>query len=259
MNVKKAIALVYGLLAWVGFLAVFTYAIAFLGDFWVPKTVNTGPLLPPWQAILIDIVLVAIFGIHHSVAARPWFKKMVSGHCPPHLERSTYVMISNVLFAFVLWQWKPVPEVMWSFESEAVRVILYSLFGLGWVMIVLSSFLIDHFDLFGVRQVFLHFQGKEYHHVPFTVRFLYRFMRNPLMLGWFIVFWSVPTMTVGHFVFAAANTIYGFIGIYFEERTLLQFLGKDYEEYRKKTPLLFPIPKMKKCPFSCFSKSDKAE
>ena len=248
----KVFSFIYGLICWAGFLLIFLYFIGFLGNFIVPKNVNSGVVGPLDQSILIDVFLIALFGIHHSTAARPWFKQRVTQYIPKHLERSTYVLISDLLFILILWQWRPIPTVIWQVESSVGKTILYSLFALGWFLVVLSSFLINHFDLFGLRQVYLHLTGKEYTHVPLKVRFLYKFIRNPLMLGWFIAFWSTPYMTVGHFVLAAGLTIYGFIGIICEEKGLLKHLGEDYKHYFENTPMILPLPKFNKagkCPF----------
>jgi len=249
---KKVLSFVYGLVNWVGFLGIFMYMIGFLGEFLVPKTVNSGIEGPMGQAILINLLLIALFGIHHSIAARPGFKKWVTQHCPQHLERSTYVLISNVFMILILWQWQPITQVVWHVDSPLGRTILYSLFGFGWFLVVLSSFLINHFDLFGIRQVYLNLVGKEYTSVPFKLTFLYKIVRNPLMLGWYLAFWSTPHMTVGHFVFASGLSAYGFIGILCEEKDHAEFLGEQYKEYKEKTPMVLPFPKLGKtgkCPF----------
>lgn len=242
----RVISFIYGLLCWIGFLLVFSYTALFLGGFLVPKTVNSGAVAGTGQAVLINILLLAAFGIHHSVAARPWFKAHVIRYMPKHLERSTYVLMSDLLLACVLWQWRPIPTVIWDVQLEPARTILYVLFGSGWLLIVLSSFMIHHFDLLGVRQVYLHLIGREYTSVPFKSNFLYKYIRNPLMLGWFVALWCTPYMTVGHFVFSMGLTIYGIIGIICEERMHAKHLGKVYEDYRKKTPMLIPFLKKDK-------------
>ena len=226
--------------------------IGFLGGFLVPKTVNDGIEGPVSTAIIINLLLIALFGIHHSIAARPWFKSWFTKFVPIHLERSFYVLVSNILVILILWQWRPITAVVWEVESSIGQYILYALFAIGWVTIVLSSFLIDHFDLFGVRQVYFHLTGKQYTHVPFKDNFLYKISRNPIMVGWFIAFWATPYMTVGHLVFALGLTAYGFIGILCEEQTHRFFLGEEYERYHAKTPMILPIPGMKRgsgCPF----------
>jgi len=242
----RVISFIYGLLCWFGFLAAFLYLIGFLGDFMVPKTVNSGAQGPAMQAILINIFLIALFGIHHSITARPSFKKMLTQYLPKHLERSTYVLFSNILIFIIYWQWRPITTVIWEINSYGGQIIMWALFAFGWATVVISSFLINHFDLFGVRQVYFHLKGKEYEPVHLKVKFFYKFIRNPIMLGWFMGFWCTPHMTVGHLVFAGGMTVYGFIGMFFEERNLLEFLGEDYKQYRTKTPMILPFPKFNK-------------
>jgi len=242
---KKTLSLLYGLAGWAGFLLLFLYMIGFLGNFLVPKNVNSGLAGPAFQALLINLFLIALFGIHHSVAARPWFKQWIVKYIPNHLERSTYVIMSDVLLLLIFLFWQPMTGVVWHVDSAIGKVILYSVFALGWFLVVLSSFLIDHFDLLGMRQVFLYALGKPYTQVPFKLTFLYKIVRHPLMLGWFLGFWSTPHMTAGHLVFASGMTLYGLIGTFCEERTLLKHLGEDYRSYRERTPAIIPFLKVK--------------
>jgi len=240
---KKIFAVVCGLTGWLGFLVLFVYLICFLGNFLVPKTVNSGAEGPAIQSFLINAFLIAIFGIHHSIAARPKFKAWITHYVPKHLERTTYVIIANILLLLIFVCWQPMTGVIWHLESQVGQIIVYTLFALGWGMVVLASFLINHFDLFGIRQVYLYAMDKDYTNIPFKVQSLYKYVRNPIMLGWFIAFWATPHMTVGHLVFAAGMTIYGFIGMFFEERTTLSYLGEHYRQYRDKTPMILPFMK----------------
>jgi len=239
----RIISFLFGIVCWAGFTLEFLYLIAFLGDFWVPKTVNSGAEGPLATAIFVNLVLIALFGLHHTVCARPGFKEWFTKFVPTHLERSVYVLISDIFLFLIFWLWQPATGVVWHVESSFARTVIWTLFGAGWATVLFSSFLINHFDLFGVRQVYLHLIGKEYTHVPLKVKSLYKIVRHPIMLGWFVGFWATPDMTVGHLIFALGLTVYGFIGIHYEERTLTKFLGDGYREYKSKTAMILPIPR----------------
>ena len=174
--------------------------------------------------------------------ARPTFKRWWTRFVPTPIERSTYVLVSNLLMVLLLWQWQPMQGVVWEVQSSAVATTLWALYGLGWLIIVFSSLLINHFDLFGTRQVWMHLRGKEYTHLPFRVPSLYKFVRHPLYVGWLLAFWVTPTMTVGHLVFSIANTVYILIAIQFEERNLIEY-HSEYADYRRRVPSLVPFPR----------------
>ena len=239
----RIISFVYGVLAHLGFLVAFLYLIGFLGNFVVPKSIDSGQAGPVGQALLINVILIAIFGIPHSVMARPGFKQWWTKVVPQHIERSTYVMQGNLLVALLMWQWQPMVGVIWNVEHPVGASVLWGLFGIGWVMIVLTSFVINHFDLFGLRQVYLHLRGMEYTPLEFKAKWIYKYIRHPLMLGWIIAFWATPQMSAGHLVFAVGTTIYILIGIQFEERDLVKSHGEDYENYRLKVSMLLPFKK----------------
>ncbi len=238
---SRVISFIYGAVGHVGFLLVFLYLVGFLANFCVPKGIDSGEVGPTGLALLINVLLLAIFGIQHSVMARPGFKKWWTGFVPKHIERSTYVHISNLLFILLFWLWQPMPGVIWHVENEIGSIVLWCLFGIGWLIVVLSSFMINHFDLFGTRQVYLHLRKQEYTHLEFKNRGFYKIIRHPIMLGWIIAFWATPHMSVGHLVYAIGTTVYILIAIKFEERDLVNFLGEAYENYRREVSMLLPL------------------
>jgi protein-S-isoprenylcysteine O-methyltransferase Ste14 len=240
MTLSRTVALVYGVIAYAVFFASFLYAIPFVGGFLVPKTVDTGPAEPRAVALAIDVVLVGLFGLHHSVAARAGFKRAWTRLVPVPLERSTYVLTTSLLLDLLFWQWRPLAPVVWTVETPALRAAIWAVFSAGWGILLLSTFMVDHFDLFGLRQVWLHFRGREYTPAPFKTTGFYRFVRHPLLLGVLIAFWATPHMTLGHVVFAGGMTAYILIGVRFEERDLARFLGEDYRRWRERVPMLIP-------------------
>jgi protein-S-isoprenylcysteine O-methyltransferase Ste14 len=238
---KKSIFLAYGVVAYLAFFATILYMIGFTGGFLVPKHIDDGTPGPVGMAVLINIGLVLAFAIQHTIMARPAFKAWWTRHCiPKPVERSTFVLVASVILALTFWQWRPIGGTVWTVESVAGQAVLYTLFAAGWVLVFYASFLINHFDLFGLRQVFLYFRNQSYTPVPVKVVALYKLVRNPLMLGFLIAMWAAPTMTPGHLLFAVAMTVYILIGIQFEERSLAKELGAEYQAYRARTPMLIP-------------------
>jgi methanethiol S-methyltransferase len=238
---KRYLTISYGAAAYLLFLAAFLYLVGFVGNICVPRTVDHGLSAPIGRAILVNILLLGAFGVQHSVMARPGFKRWWARFIPASIERSTYVWLSNAVLLLLYWQWRTIPAVIWHVELPAGRLAMWVLFWLGWVTALASTFLINHFDLFGLRQAYLAWREKPYTNIAFHTRLLYRLVRHPLMLGFLIAFWSAPTMTAGHLLFALGMTGYILIAVQLEERDLVAALGDQYRDYRRDVPMLLPL------------------
>lgn len=241
---KRATVLVYGILSYLIFFASFLYAVGFLGNFVVPKQINEGSSAGLTTALAINALLLGLFAVQHSLMARDFFKEWMTTIIPEEAERSTYVLLSSLVLFLLFWQWVPMSGTIWDVSGTIGEPVLLAVFGLGWLVVLVSTFMIDHFDLFGLKQVFYYYRDWNYTHPDFQVPFLYRYVRHPLMLGFIIAFWATPHMTVGHLVFAIATTGYIIVGILFEEQTLIRHHGETYEAYREQVPMLTPIPGM---------------
>ena len=235
--------LLYGVFCYLVFFATFLYAIVFLGDFGVPRTrtIDSGADGPIGWALAINAGLLTLFALQHSIMARSWFKRAWTRIVPPAAERSTYVLFSSLALVILFWQWRPIGGVVWQVENEAARLTIYGVYALGWLLLLVATFLINHFDLFGLRQVYLHFRGQEYTGLPFRTPGLYRFVRHPIYFSWLCIFWATPRMTVAHLVFALATTGYILMAIPLEERDLTRIHGESYRRYRQQVPKILPV------------------
>src|SRR5512146_2195841 len=242
LAMKRFSIFAYGVVCYAVFFATFLYAIGFLGNFLVPKSIDSARDTSLLSALLIDLALLALFAVQHSVMARPAFKRWWTRIVPESAERSTYTLFSSLALIALFAYWQPMGGVVWSVASPVAQAALYGAFAFGWVLLLFSTFLINHFDLFGLRQVWLQLVGKPYRPLPFKTPVLYRYMRHPLYVGWLFIFWSTPTMTVAHLVFAIATSAYILIAIRFEERDLV-VMHPEYEEYRRRVPMLVPLLK----------------
>jgi len=238
----RSLAVVYGILSYAVFFLSFLYAIGFTGNFIVPKTIDSGEPGSFGLSLLVNLVLLGLFAVQHSVMARPAFKHWWTKYVPPSIERSTYVLLASLLLFLLFGLWQPMPDVIWHVDNWAGQILLTGLFWAGWFTVLASTFMINHFDLFGLRQVWLHFRRQDYHHPNFTVNWLYKFIRHPIMLGFLVAFWAAPHMSAGHLLFSIATTGYILIGIFLEERDLRAFIGPEYDDYRRRVPMLIPMP-----------------
>lgn len=237
---KRLLILVYGLACYAVFFATFLYAVGFIGNFGVPKSIDSARAVPVVTALWTNLALLGLFAVQHSVMARPGFKRWWTRLVPMAAERSTYVLLSSVALILLFMLWQPMGGMVWSVDSPLGRGLLYGLFAFGFGLVLVSTFLINHFDLFGLRQVWLQWVGKPYTPVAFRMPLIYRYVRHPLYLGWFCAFWATPTMTAAHLVLALATSAYMLIAIQLEERDLIA-AHPEYAEYRRRVPMLVPF------------------
>jgi protein-S-isoprenylcysteine O-methyltransferase Ste14 len=238
--VRRIVYFVYGALAYLLFLATLLYAVAFVGGFAVPSSLDGRATTDFPTALAIDSALLGVFAIQHSVMARRWFKRKWTQIVPCAIERSTYVLAASLALDLLFWQWRPLGGTVWTVDHPVARAAVWTIFAFGWLQVLVMTFYINHFDLFGLRQVWLHRMGRQYTRVGFVTPAPYRFVRHPLYLGFLLAFWATPTMTVAHLVFAVGTTAYILVAIQLEERDLAHEHGAPYKEYRRGVPMLFP-------------------
>jgi protein-S-isoprenylcysteine O-methyltransferase Ste14 len=237
---SRTLALLYGAASYLVFVASFVYAIGFVGNLLVPKSIDSGVIGPVGIAFAVDCLLIGLFAVQHSVMARRSFKRWWTRFVPVPVERSTYVLTSSLLLGAIFWQWRPMPSVIWRVADPVSRFSVHAGFWAGWALVLISTLLIDHFDLFGLRHVYLYFSDRTYSPIEFKAALLYRWVRHPIMLGFLLAFWATPMMTLGHLLFAAAMTAYVLVALRFEERDLVSFYGERYEDYKRRVGMLLP-------------------
>lgn len=238
----RLLGFLYGILVYAVFFVTFLYAIGFVAGLGVPKTINMGPAAPLTAALIIDVVLMSVFALQHSIMARPQFKRWWTKIISPALERSTYVLLASLALILMFWQWRPIPAVIWQVHNATAANALFALQAAGWAIVLLSTFLINHFELFGLHQVANNLLGKPMPVPHFRTPLFYKFVRHPIYLGFIIAFWATPTMTGGHLLFAAVTTAYIFVGIALEEHDLITVFGDQYRRYRRQVSMIVPLP-----------------
>jgi protein-S-isoprenylcysteine O-methyltransferase Ste14 len=236
----RLIALLYGLAAYLVFFLTFLYAIGFVEGLWVPKTIDTGTVVPMTEALIVNILLMSLFAVQHSVMARRQFKEWWTQYVPKSVERSTYVLFASLALVVLFWQWRPMPDVMWQIVDPSTAMAITGLSFVGWFLVLTSTFLINHFELFGVHQVVNNLAGRSMSEPRFKTPVLYKLVRHPIYLGFIIAFWAAPVMTVGLALFAAVTTTYIFVGIWLEERDLIELFGDEYRRYKERVGMLVP-------------------
>jgi len=237
---KRWLFFLYGVTCHVAFLVIYAYMCGFVGNFLVPRSIDTPGAGSPAARLAINLLLLGLFAAQHSIMARPAFKRIWTRVVPTPIERTTYVCMSCVVTVLLMAQWRGMECVVWNVQSPQLRAMVWALFALGWLLVPAVTLLLNHFDLFGTRQVWLHLRGKEYEALPFRVPLLYKRVRHPLYLGWALAFWAIPTMTVGHLLFAGVMTGYMALAALVEERDLIAHFGRPYEEYRRRVPMFLP-------------------
>jgi protein-S-isoprenylcysteine O-methyltransferase Ste14 len=236
----RVIALLYGIAAYLVFFATFLYAIGFVLGVMVPKTIDSGAVVSMTEALTVDLVLMSVFAIQHSVMARRQFKQWWTRYVPKSVERSTYVLFASLALVLLFWQWRPIPAVLWQVADPRIAFALTGLSLLGWLIVLISTFLINHFELFGLHQVANNLTGQPMPSPRFRTPLYYKFVRHPIYLGFIIAFWSAAVMTIGHLLFAAVTTAYIIVGILLEERDLIDLFGDDYRRYKQRVSMLVP-------------------
>lgn len=238
----RFLVLCYGIVAYLMFLASFLYTIGFVGNWLAPKSIDSGTAVDWVTSVVVDGLLLGLFAVQHSVMARPAFKRHWTRIVTEPAERSTYVFLTALILGLLFWQWRPLPQPVWDLAPGSLRMLLWGISGLGWLIVLISTFLIDHFELFGLRQVIAYFAGREPRKIDFQARVFYRYVRHPLMVGFLIAFWATPTMSVGHLFFAAMITAYVLVAIRLEERDLASAHGEAYRQYQRQVGMLIPRP-----------------
>jgi protein-S-isoprenylcysteine O-methyltransferase Ste14 len=237
---SRLIALLYGLASYALFCVTFLYAVGFVTDLVVPKTIDSGAAVPLAEALIVNLLLMSLFAIQHSVMARQQFKRWWTQFVPKSVERSTYVLFASLALVLLFWQWRPMPAIVWEIADPAIAAAVTGLSLVGFVIVLTSTFLINHFELFGLHQVANNLTGRTMPNARFRTPLYYKFVRHPIYLGFIIAFWAAPTMSVGHLLFAAVTTAYIFVGILLEERDLVDLFGDEYHRYKERVSMLFP-------------------
>jgi len=237
----RVLAFVFGLVAYLVFFATFLYAVGFVTNLVVPKTIDTGASAPVGEAVVVDVLLLSLFAVQHSLMARKPFKRWWGQFVPTSIERSTYVLFASLALILVFWQWRPIPTILWQATDPTMVLAVMGLSLFGWFIVLISTFLINHFELFGLHQVVMNLAGRELANPRFKTPALYRVVRHPIYLGFIIAFWAAPAMTAGHLLFAVVTTAYILIGIYLEERDLIDLFGDEYLQYRRRVGMLVPL------------------